>query len=142
MSLEAVGKFIGPFEIESINEIGGEEDVVTVVFTTGRTRMFHKKTLEIIMTAESSDLSLVQSKKFEAIIPLVMSILTEYDLETMEIQMLFKTLGQKFDEKFNHARSILWFGGDKEYVEGFDSENYISLGMADQVIKNEQQSTK
>jgi len=135
MSLEAVGKFIGQLEIESLDH-DEDNDIVHITFVGGRKWLLSRKAFELVVTDTVSDFNTVQDKKLDVIVPQIMQLLVDYSVDSLEQGMLMKRLAGKIDEVLNKARSILWYRGNTEYVEGFDSENYVSLTMADQVIKN------
>lgn len=146
MSLQAIGKFIGPNEIVAtvVTEYkandGGE--VVEVEFKTGRKRLYPLKVLNLIITDEVSDVNSVSEKKLLPALQKVMEIVHEYNIEYGEIELFTKQLVTNLDNNFNRALSYLWFNDTKEFVPGVDPMWYVSTTMVEKFIqdskKNEQ----
>ena len=140
MSLEAVGKYIGPNEIVSIEQADfktpGGKDILKVTFKSGRHHIYSKETLERIVTDALSDETTVMEKKLMPVVQEVMNILAEHDINVGEIEMLFKQLGMNIDKAFNQATSYMWFKEPKEFVPGFDPMHNVSLLMAERVLKD------
>lgn len=146
MSLELIGKFIGPDEIVSVNVLEYKtpegKNVLDVSFKNGRKHIFTEETLEYVVTDTISDLNTVQEKKFTPVIRKFMSILLEHDLNVGEIEMLFKQLGFNIDAVLNRATSYLWFKDEKEFVQGFDPMYNVSLLMAEQAVPKKEDDKK
>jgi hypothetical protein len=146
MSLELIGKYIGPDEIVSTepSELKTPEGkgVVEVVFKSGRKHIFTEETLAYVVTDEVSDHNTVQEKKFTPVIRKIMSVLLEHDLNVSEIEMLFKQIGFNLDSTFNRATSYLWFKDEKEFVQGFDPMYNVSLLMAENIVPKKEDDKK
>lgn len=134
MSLELIGKYIGPDEIISTESTGyttpSGKSFINVCFKTGRSHPYTEETLSYIVTDEPSDPTSVLEKKMTPIVRKVMDVLYEYDVNSGEIEMLFKQIGFNIDVVFDKATSWLWFKNHKEHVPGFDPMMYVSLMMA------------
>jgi hypothetical protein len=146
MSLELIGKFIGPDEIVSTDVYEKTtpegKGIVEVTFKTGRKHIFTEETLEYIVTDEVSDLNAVQEKKFTPVLRKIMSVLMEHDINIGEVEMLFKQLGYNLDMVFNRGTSYLWFKDEKEFVPGFDPMYNVSLLMAEHAAPKKEDEKK
>lgn len=140
MSLELIGKYIGSDEIVSINLVDFKtpkgSEIYEVTFKTGRSHIFSEKALGLIVTDELSDATTVQDKKFKPMVDEIVEIISEYDVNLGEIEMMFKQIAGKFDLEFNKAMSFLWFKNSKEFVEGFSPTHFASLLMAKGINKD------
>ena len=140
MSLELIGKFIGPDEIVSVTLLevktpkGGE--VYEIGFSNERRHLFSKTTLDLIVTNTLSDLNEVQEKKMIPMLTEVMDVIREYDLTTKEVSTLSQKLSAIFTDTFDRTTSFLWFGDKKEHVIGFDPLINASLLMARKIMKD------
>jgi len=138
MSLELIGKFIGTDEIVSSEKAefntprGGE--VVRVTFKNGRKRIFPAKTLDIIVTEQASDPTVVRDKTVRQLVLGTLALLAEYDLKDGDLETYIRELMKQVDLNFQRAASYLWFKTDSEFVAGYDSRNDLSLLMAHEVI--------
>lgn len=138
MSLELIGKFIGPDEIVSSElsdfKTPSGKDVVQVVFKNGRKRIFTVETLEYIVTDTESDYTTVQQKHLTPVIRKVLNVLAEHDIKNGDVEMFFKMLATNIDLAFGRAINFMWFKDDKEFTPGFDPQYDVSLLMAHRVI--------
>ena len=140
MSLELIGKFIGPDEIESadVSELKTPEgkDIVEVTFKSKRKKIYPSLALDYIVTNEASDHNNVQFKKFTPVIREFMKIVAEYDVSVGEIEALMRNLATNIDNTFNRATNYLWTKDDKRFAPGFDPMYEVSLLQAHRVITN------
>ncbi len=143
MSLELIGKFIGPDEIVSVTLMdiktpkGG--DVYEIGFSNERRHLFSKTTLDLIVTDTLSDLNEVQEKKMVPMLTEVMNVISEYDLTTKEVSTLSQKLSALLTDTFDRTTSFLWFGDKKEHVVGFDPMMNVSVLMARNIMKDGEQ---
>lgn len=142
MSLELIGKFIGPDEIVSASLLDVKtpkgNDVYEIEFSSERKHIFSKTTLDLVVTDTLSDLNEVQEKKMVPMLTEVMNTITEYDLTTKEVATLSQKLSAILTDTFDRTTSFLWFGNKKEHVIGYDPLMNASLLMSRNIMKNEQ----
>lgn len=139
ISLELIGKFIGPDEIIgstiATSITPDEEPMIEVSFKGGKKRKYTCKALEYMVTDEISDYTTVSDKRINKIAEEVVNLIREYDITVGDLDRLMQKIAMGVEEKFNEATSFLWFGDAKEYTVGFNPMYDVSLNMAEEIIK-------
>ena len=144
MSLELIGKFIGPDEIVSVTLLDIKTpkmgEVYEIGFSNERRHIFSKTTLNLVVTETISDLNEVQEKKMIPMLNEIMDIISEYDLTTKEVSTLSQKLSAILTDTFDRTTSFLWFKDKKEHVIGFDPLMNVSILMTRNIMKDGEQN--
>lgn len=147
MTLESIGKFIGPDEVVSVEVTEDKtpkgNNVVKVFLKSGRNKIYPENVLEYVLTDTVSDYNTLQMNKFTPVIRQFMEIVAEYDLNVGEVEPLLRNIAANIDNSFNRATNFLWSGDDGQFAAGFDPMYSVSLLQAHKIIKGiEENGTK
>jgi hypothetical protein len=138
VSLEFIGKFIGPDEIVELVPTNvytpKGTPIIEVTFKGGKKRRYTATALDYMLTDELSDYTTVSDKRLNKIASEVVSLVQEYDVTVGDIDRLMQKVAMGIEEKFNEATSYMWFRNPKEYTVGFNPMYDVSLNMAQEVI--------
>lgn len=132
-----VGKFIGPARIESIEDTGVTtvlgSPILRVKLSSGGVETFPLKGLETIVSDEAKDFNHVRDARFAQMVPQMMAVVMEYDVPFDQFTSLMTEVASQFQNHFNRANAILWFGSADEYIPGSDTQERLTLTMAEVV---------
>jgi len=121
-----MAQFIGAKEVLGVTTEdfktpnGGE--VVKVVYKSGQTSVMPRRTFDLFVSSNpNQDENALFAKKRDALVPLIIQLLLEYDVRLTEMSLLLRAVGDSLVESVNRATSYLWTGTDSAYIPGVDS---------------------
>lgn len=137
--MDYTGKYFGAYKIlgiakEDVTTPSGNE-IVKVLLENSLPILATIKTLDIVVTDEPSDATVVQNKKFDVMIPEIMKVIAEYDLYAFETESLVRRIIQSFSNSLDRATNYLWTKDDKAWIQNADSTMVRSLLEVDKLLK-------
>lgn len=131
--------YIGSFKVTSVALVDQKtpmgNEMVDVTYENGRVQRFTKKTYELVVTDIPSDATIVQKTKFNHLVPSIVSVIAEFDIEVFEIQALLQRIADNIDNSFSRATNYVWTKDDTQFVPGGNPLHTRSLLEADAVIR-------
>lgn len=127
---EIIGKFYGCWKIENVfsdttKTFFGDE-YVNLLLDSGVTEFLPKKVVEIVITDAKSDLTGVQNKLFSVIIPQILSIMADYNLNLFDTAGLINRLDMSVKENYSQAVAKIF---------NRDNEQKITLMQLNEILK-------
>ena len=136
-----VGKYVGPNKIKDIDVTsiktpsGGM--VFTLAYEDGRFELFPEKGLVAVVSDGAKDFNHLRDARVDIMVPEIMNVIKEYDIPYGQFTWLMSMVAAQWQNNFNRANAILWFGEASAYVPGSDTTDRLTLTMADQVNSRE-----
>lgn len=135
-----VGKFFGPRKIESLKEIAGYKTAggvraFTVTYDGGFIETLTELSLAAATTDEAKDFNFIQDRRFEGMVPKVLSIMNDYDLPAYQLNAFFQKCLGSLQANFDRALQYKWTGDDSRYVPGSNPTDDVTLVETDIVLK-------
>lgn len=140
MSLEIIGKFIGPEEVISTKEVGktplGKSvlEVETQIKPSGSNepaqtakRVYTEPTIEAVLTDEQGDWNSFRDRKFRHMVSTITELAIEYGITGEEMDPLLMAAGRNFATMIDKAVYSKWFGETETFVPGGTSFHGFSL---------------
>lgn len=132
-----IGRFIGPNKIKSFELLdittpsGGA--IFEFSYEDGRKELLPEKAVAVFISDEPKDFQHLFDSRINAIIPGIIDLLKEYDIPFEQFESLMVRVASQFQNHFNRANAILWFGTSEEYIPGSDTTSRLTLLMAERV---------
>jgi hypothetical protein len=132
-----VGKYIGPDKITGVDIY----DFVTpsgslvfeVTFENEKSMIFPEKGLVAVVSDEPKNFNHVRDARVNLMVPEIMKVIEEYDIPHEQFVHLMSQVAMQWQNNFNRANALLWFGNESEYVPGSDTTDRLTLLMAKRV---------
>lgn len=143
-----VGQYLGPNKIVGIEVIemktpsgGSIFEVETRSVSENNVEFFEKelvpeRAVAVTISEQSRDYTKTFEAKMNALVPQIVDLLEEYNVDYSQIDTMIKSIEMQADMRFNRALSFLFTKNDKNFIPGFDPRNSISLLMAERVINS------
>jgi len=132
-----VGKFIGPDVIADVVEIDltvpSGLSVIEVTLESGKKTIYPPRGLAAVASDEAKDYNYVRDSRVNLMVPEILNVVREYDIPLEQFQWLMTQVVMQYQNNFNRAKAILWFGSAGEYIPGSDTDDRLTLLMADRV---------
>lgn len=127
-------KVVGLLKEEMKTPMGNE--VVKVVYENHPSQYMTRKCFDLLVseTPPPGDYNYLQEKKFSILLPALIDLIMEYDLNYYEIGRLGQKLVDGLFERFHRASNFMWTGSDENYTPGFDFFNTRTVLDALKVI--------
>ena len=134
-------KYLGPFKVMGIvkqditTPLGGE--VVQVLYDGRPSEIMPIKALDLFSTEAPTDLTDLQRRRFDHLIPKIIEQMAEIDVRMFEISTLVSRVHETITDHFERASSFLWTKDDNNWVRGMNYMNnrtiiethHVLLGM-------------
>lgn len=128
-------KVVGLVKEEFITPAGNE--VVMVQYQGEHPpELMSKKSFDLLVTPAPSDYTDLRARKFEKMLPDIITVLTEFDLKFDEIKPLFEHIAESLQNAFDKANNWLWTHDDRQWVPGMNSLNQRTLLEAEKVLSS------
>jgi len=132
-----VGKFVGPNKITEISAIemrtpkGGY--IFEVGYEDGTKEIYPETGFMLVVSDEAKDFNHIRDARVQAMVPEILNTIKEYDIPYEQFTWLMSQVAAQWQNHFNRANAVLWFGDASRYVPGSDTTDRLSLLMADRV---------
>lgn len=141
-----VGKYLGPDKIVGVELLtiktpsgGNIFEFETERVGQDNVRYTEKeivpeKSVAIAVGDQPKDYTKLFQDKMNVIIPEIVNVIEEYNLDFSQVDALTRSLTISLDLRFNRALSFLFTGDDKNFIPGFDPRNSVSVLGTEKVI--------
>lgn len=125
-------RYIGATKVKDINEtekkspLGKDLYFVTFEGDTDRPQYMTEELYNIVSTEEQEDENYVQKQKFDAILPEIVHLIGEYNLQFYQLGAMFAKAHEVMENRLERASSYVWTGNDNYHVQGYNFTNNIS----------------
>lgn len=132
-----IGKYVGPNKILSINVLdlktSAGSAVMEIQYEGGKKDLYPEKGFAAVVSSEPKDMNHLRDARVALMVPEIIGVIEEYDIPYEQFTYLMTMVAQQWQNHFNRANAILWFGEEKEYVPGSDTTDRLTLLMAKKV---------
>lgn len=140
MAEETKATFIGSDKIVTVTPLDQKtpmgSEMLHVAYESGRKKVMTKKTYELLVTDVPSDASIARKTKFNAMVPAVIAVMCEYDIDVSEIQAFLTEVAGSIDNSFARATNFVWTHDDMQYIPNSNPLYDRSLLEADALLKS------
>lgn len=134
------GKFLGPNKIASVAVLDFKTALGSVVFEVvyedGRKEVYPEKSFGLLVSSEAKDFNHLRDTRVDVVVPKILELIEEYDFPFEQFTWLMTQVAHQWQNKFNRANAILWFGSTKEYFPGSDTMDRLTLIQAERVNRS------
>lgn len=136
-----VGKYVGPDEVVAISLIelttASGHGVFELVYKSGNTAIYPEKGLMAVISKEPKDLNHLRDARVNLMVPEILNVIKEYDIPLEQFTWLMQQTMMQWQNHFNRANAILWYGDDRSYVPGVDTMEMLTLLQAERINQKE-----
>lgn len=133
------GKYLGPNKIVdmTITEITTTlgSAVFEVTYESGVKELYPEKGFGLLVSNEAKDFNHLRDARVEVMVPKILELIEEYDIPMDQFTWLMTQVAHQWQNKFNRANAILWFGDVAGYYPGSDTMDRLTLLNAERVNK-------
>lgn len=130
------GKYIGVDKITEVLPHKGDAAwayIFDVTYENGRTEAIPQKGFVASVSDEPSNATQIRDRKFALLVPEIIEVFRQYGVEFSQFQNAMIRVASEYQNHFNRANAILWFGNADRYAPGCDTMEMLSLNDADRV---------
>lgn len=124
-------QYLGPFKVVGIvkmdvkTPLGG--DVIEVLYENRPKEIVPLKAFELLVSPVPVDLTTLQRRRFDYLIPKLIEQIAEVDVRMSERVSLFGRLNETIEDHFERASNYLWTGDDRNWAKGVNFMNNRTL---------------
>lgn len=120
-------RYIGPFKVIGITKLDVKtprgSEVVKVLYENRPAEIMPLASFELVVTPEPTDLTNLQRRRFDVLIPKIVEELAEMDVRMFELPGLLNKVHETVTDHFERASSYLWTGDDRNWTHGMNFMN-------------------
>lgn len=112
------------------------KDVVEVQYEGAHTpELMSQMAFNLLVTEKPSDYNDLRDRKFRQMIPGILTLITEWDLKSIELKPLLQQIGDNCQDAMERASNYLWTKDDRTWIPGMSFLNERTLLEAERVLK-------
>lgn len=135
------GKFLGSEKIVSVEAQtppGGRSGFdFKITLENGTEEVYPQKGFVAVVSDEPLDATSMRDRQVNLMVVEILDIVRSYNIPFSQFTYAMTRVANQFQNHFNRANAILWFGNASRYVPGADTMEMLSLNDADRI--NDQQ---